>query len=166
MEKRKTIGLIFLLGLSFSVFAQSEYDKKLESLYNNTVRTIPSQEAKKLIGNPKVIFIDTRSPEEYQVSHLSGAKFLDYDSYSTDDLKKFPKDCKLIVYCSVGFRSERVGEKLLTLGFTDVVNLYGGIFEWKNENFQVVNRFSQPTDSVHTYNKNWSRWLKKGIKVY
>jgi 3-mercaptopyruvate sulfurtransferase SseA len=70
------------------------------------------------------------------------------------------------VYCSVGYRSERVGEKLQKLGYQNVYNIYGGIFEWKNEGMQVVNRQNQPTDSVHTYNKNWSKWLLKGVKVY
>jgi hypothetical protein len=70
------------------------------------------------------------------------------------------------VYCSVGYRSERIGEKLLKLGYTDVVNLYGGIFEWKNQGLDVYNSSNYPTDSVHTYNKSWGKWLVKGIKVY
>ncbi|MCA6407991.1 MAG: rhodanese-like domain-containing protein, partial [Cytophagales bacterium] len=89
-----------------------------------------------------------------------------YGSYSIEDLKKLPKNEKIIVYCSVGYRSERVGEKLQKLGYQNVYNIYGGIFEWKNEGMPVVNRQNQPTDSVHTYNKNWSKWLLKGVKVY
>lgn len=165
MEKRKAIGLIFILAC-LSASAQSDYDKELSSLYRHSVKTIQPQEAKKLIGNPKVIFLDTRSPEEFNVSHLPKARFLNYDKYTIEDLRKLPKDCKLIVYCSVGYRSERVGEKLLKLGFTDVANLYGGIFEWKNDGLLVVNQANYPTDSIHTYNKNWSKWLNKGIKVY
>jgi len=167
MEKKKTIGLICFFAVSLSALAQTEYDKKLKSLYKNSVTTISPSEAKKKIDkNEKVVFLDTRAPEEFAVSHLAGATFLNYNSYSSEDLKKIPVDSKIIVYCSVGYRSERIGEKLLELGYKNVFNLYGGIFEWKNEGFSVVNRLNQPTDSVHTYNKNWSRWLQKGIKVY
>jgi predicted sulfurtransferase len=66
----------------------------------------------------------------------------------------------------VGYRSEKVGEKLQELGFQNVKNLYGGIFQWKNEGFEVENSLSMPTDSVHTYNKRWSKWLLKGVRVY
>jgi rhodanese-related sulfurtransferase len=165
MEK-KSIGCLILMLVAFTVAAQSDYDKKLKSLYRNSVKTIQPTDAKKLMGNPKVIFIDTRAPEEFKVSHLPSARFLNYNNFTTEDLKKLPKDCKLVVYCSVGYRSERVGEKLLELGYTDVLNLYGGIFEWKNEGLEVVNPTNHPTDSVHTYNKNWGKWLTKGVKVY
>jgi rhodanese-related sulfurtransferase len=147
--------------------AQSNYDNKLKSLYRNTVKTIRPKELKALMANgEKIVLLDTRAPEEFHVSHLAGAQFLNYESYSTNDLKKIPANSKIIVYCSVGYRSERVGEKLLKLGYKDVSNIYGGIFEWKNEGLEVVNKQNHPTDSIHTYNKNWSKWLVKGVKVY
>ncbi|MFM9837611.1 MAG: rhodanese-like domain-containing protein [Cyclobacteriaceae bacterium] len=166
MGKEKIICLTFLFA-AFSTFAQSDYDKKLKSLYRNTVPIIQPTEVKALMAKgEKITIVDTRAPEEFKVSHLEGARFLDYGSYTTDDLKKIPSNTKVIVYCSVGYRSERVGEKLLKLGYKNVFNIYGGIFEWKNEGQAVVNKQNQPTDSVHTYNKNWSKWLVKGVKVY
>lgn len=166
METKHLLLLVVIFTTASVVYAQSDYDKKLKSLYRHTVKTISPTDAKKLVGNPKAVFIDTRSPEEFKVSHLPKARFLSFNNYSTNDLKIFPKDCKLIVYCSVGYRSERIGEKLLELGYTDVVNLYGGIFEWKNQGLDVYNSSNYSTDSVHTYNKSWSKWLVKGIKVY
>jgi rhodanese-related sulfurtransferase len=166
MEKGKIVCLV-LLAFAYAACAQGEYDKKLKSLYRNTVKTIKPAEVKELLAkNEKVIILDTRAPEEFNVSHLKGARFLNYDSYSTEDLKKLPKTEKIIVYCSVGYRSERVGEKLQKLGYQNVYNIYGGIFEWKNEGMPVVNMGNQPTDSVHTYNKNWSKWLIRGVKIY
>lgn len=166
MEKRKIICLV-LLVLTYTAYAQSEYDRKLKSLYRNSVKTLRPVEVKELITKgEKIIILDTRSPEEFNLSHLKNARFLNYGSYSAEDLKKLPKNEKIIVYCSVGYRSERVGEKLQKLGYQNVYNIYGGIFEWKNEGMPVVNRQNQLTDSVHTYNKNWSKWLLKCVKVY
>ncbi len=159
--------LLFICLAIAHCSAQSDYDNKLKSLYRNTVKIIKPKDAKALMASgEKVILLDTRAPEEFKVSHLAGAQFLNYESYSTDDLKKIPANSKILVYCSVGYRSERVGEKLLKLGYKDVSNIYGGIFEWKNEGLEVVNKKNHPTDSVHTYNKNWSKWLVRGIKVY
>ena len=66
----------------------------------------------------------------------------------------------------MGYRSEKISEQLLDAGYTDVANLYGGIFEWKNQNQKVVNMDGQTTESVHAYNRTWGIWLKNGEKVY
>src|SRR5690606_42136192 len=44
-----------------------------------------------------------------------------------------PKQSTIVVYCAVGNRAERIGEKLLKAGYKHVYNLYGGIFEWMNQ---------------------------------
>ena len=72
----------------------------------------------------------------------------------------------VILYCSVGYRSEKAGEKLLEKGYKNVLNLHGGIFEWKNSGYEVVDPKGEHTDRVHTYNKEWSEYLDKGIKIY
>jgi len=113
-----------------------------------------------------MVLLDTRSSKEYQVSHLPQAQLIDYDSFDVEQLSGLSKEDTVVVYCSVGYRSERVGEAMKQAGFQHVYNLYGGIFQWKNDGNTVVNPQSQPTDSVHTYNRNWSKWLKNGVKVY
>jgi rhodanese-related sulfurtransferase len=146
---------------------QSDYNQKLRSLYRNSVPLITADSiVEKLQVRENIFLLDTRSPEEYEVSHIAKARFIDYNKFGIQDVADIPKDATVVVYCSVGYRSERIGEKLLKMGFEDVSNLYGGIFQWKNEDRQVVNLQNQPTDSVHTYNRRWSRWLQKGIKVY
>jgi rhodanese-related sulfurtransferase len=120
------------------------------------------------LNNREVVLLDTRSAKEYAVSHLPNAKFVGYDNFDISMVNDIPKDKEIIVYCSVGYRSDKVGEKLKKAGFENVKNMYGGIFQWKNEDFEVVNQGGEKTDSVHTYNKRWSKWLEdgKGIKVY
>lgn len=162
----RSVSVIFLMFLMFSACGQKSYDKKLESLYRNTVPLISPDSLSSKMDTNNLLIIDTRSIEEYEVSHLKGARFLDYDNYTDEDFNNIPKDTEVIVYCSVGYRSERIGEKMQKLGFTNVKNLYGGIFEWKNTDHNIVNGNGTPTDSVHTYNKDWSQWLIKGIKIY
>lgn len=144
-----------------------DYSEKLESLYNHTVPLITAKELaeEKKHQNP-IVLLDIRSPKEYAVSRIEGARLIDYDHFSDSEVKDIPLDAEVVVYCSVGYRSEKVGEKLLALGYTNVQNLYGGIFQWKNDGLEVVNKENIPTDSVHTYNKSWSIWLINGVKVY
>lgn len=155
---------ILLLASTFTSCGQKTYDEKLESLYRKTVPLIKVDSLKELQSD--VVILDTRAKEEFEVSHIEGARFIDYDAFEVSQVSDINKNQEVIVYCSVGYRSERVGEKLQKAGYTNVKNLYGGIFSWKNEGNEVVGPQNQPTDSVHTYNKSWGKWLIKGIKVY
>ena len=83
-----------------------------------------------------------------------------------DSLKNIQKNSRIIVYCSVGYRSERIGEQLLANGYSNVTNLYGGIFEWVNSDYPVVDTNNVKTNKVHAYSKLWGKWLKNGEKVY
>ena len=115
------------------------------------------------------ILLDAREEKEYEVSHLENAICVGYDKFKLKEtIARLPddKDAKIVEYCSLGIRSETVAHKLIEAGYTNVYNLYGGIFEWKNADFQVVDTLGKSTEKVHTFNKDWSKWLKKGKKVY
>jgi len=111
--------------------------------------------------------LDTRKKEEFNVSHIKNAVWVGYSNFELDNLKSLVpnKSQPIIVYCSIGVRSENIGEKLMAAGYTKVLNLYGGIFEWKNQGKKVYNHEFE-TDSVHAFNKHWGKLLEKGIKVY
>lgn len=113
----------------------------------------------------KAVYLDAREREEFNVSRLPGARFVGYDDFEIERLSDVPKDTPIVVYCSVGYRSEKVGEKLLDAGYTNVQNLYGGIFHWVNQGNRVVND-SGDTEKVHAYNQRWGKWLNRGEKVY
>ena len=75
------------------------------------------------------------------------------------------KDAQIVVYCSLGVRSEDIAEILKKAGYTNIQNLHGGIFNWKNNNLPLVNAKQKQTDSVHVYSKKWGKWLTNGVKV-
>ncbi|WP_317162574.1 rhodanese-like domain-containing protein [Flavicella marina] len=114
------------------------------------------------------ILLDTREKKEYDTSHLKNAECVGFDYFQIDKvLQKYPdKSQPILVYCSIGMRSEMIGEKLLQSGYMHVYNLYGGIFEWKNQEKEVVDKNNVPTEKVHTFSKEWSKWLIKGEKIY
>lgn len=165
MAKKVSVFLIIFVVASIAALAQSAFDKKLKSLYKNTVPQIEAEAIKPKIGKG-VVLLDTRSEEEYRVSHIPGAALVNYDKFNSKDVQQIDRQAEVIVYCTVGYRSERIGEKLLEMGFTNVKNLYGGIFNWVNEEGTLINNLDQPTDSVHTYSKSWSPYLERGVKVY
>ncbi len=114
------------------------------------------------------IVLDAREAEEYKVSHINGAIHVGFNHFDAAKLASVPKDKKIIVYCSIGYRSEKVGEKLIKMGFTRVYNLYGSLFEWVNHNYEVVDMANKPVKKIHGYDKSWAKWVVNSSfsKVY
>lgn len=142
------------------------YAFMLKGMYRHTVPQVkPSELSRMLEQRQKPVLLDARTPEENEVSFIQGATFINYKAFGMAQIRHIPKETPLVVYCSVGYRSERVGELLLKGGYQDVRNLYGGIFEWVNRGNPVYNRTGR-TDKVHVHSWAWSLWLQKGEKVY
>lgn len=142
------------------------FDKKLSSLLSFS---IPLMGVEELAEKQKDVYIlDAREKNEYDVSHIPNARYIGYNKFKQEMIADIPKDATLVVYCSVGYRSEKIGEKLQSAGYEDVYNLYGSIFEWVNTGKEVVNSEEELTDKIHTYNKKWSQWVIDGRanKVY
>jgi rhodanese-related sulfurtransferase len=138
----------------------------LRTLYRNTVPTISVATLAAELRKPDgPLLLDIRNPAEYRVSHLHGARFVPYDSLKTEQFVGVDRNQPVVVYCSVGVRSEQMGERLHALGFRHVRNLYGGLFEWVNEGYPVYNAQGR-TANVHPYSMLWGAWLKRGRKVY
>ena len=110
-------------------------------------------------------FLDARSKEEFEVSHIANARYVGYDDFDVHAVKDLATDTPIIVYCSVGYRSEKVAQQLIRAGYTNTFNLLGGIFEWKNQG-QKVYRGDKETEQVHVYDKVWGVWLLNGEKTY
>jgi rhodanese-related sulfurtransferase len=157
----------YLLYLLFStgIFAQTPIDKLLSKFNKQNITYVTIEEFKKL-KNP--ILLDTREQKEFDVSHIENASCVGYDKFDPKKVKEKFKNVNdtIIVYCSVGIRSEIIGTKLKKLGYKNVYNLYGGIFEWKNNNQTVVDNNQKSTDNVHVFSKEWSDYLLRGKKIY
>lgn len=112
------------------------------------------------------VVLDTREQDEFDVSHIRHARHVGYIWFDMREIYDIPKTDTVVVYCAIGNRSERIGEKLKKAGYQHVFNLYGGIYEWVNQRNPVYNANDVQTTEMHVYDKNWSRWLIRGTKVY
>jgi len=112
-----------------------------------------------------IVLLDTRAYEEYQVSHIKDARWVGFDDFDLEKVESLPKDTTIVLYCSVGYRSDLIGQKLADAGYQHVYNLWGGIFAWVNRG-QPVYLNGAPTDQVHPYSPGWGFWLSKGEKAY
>jgi len=164
----KTV-LGFMLFISSFCLAQQDFEKALQKYNDKSIPYITVKELHQELEKSNLVSIlDARKVEEYQVSHLPNAIFVGDKEFDIQQVqKRIPsKNKSIIVYCTIGVRSEKIGKKLKEAGYRDVKNLYGGILEWKNKGYKVYNLKSQPTDSIHTFNKKWSLYLHRGKPVF
>ena len=157
-----TITITLLCSCGHEVNSRS-YSLMLNGLLNHSVPEVSVAATSRCND---CVFLDAREQKEFNVSHLQNAVWVGYKTFDVKTIRDIPKNKKIIVYCSVGYRSEKIAEKLLKAGYTNVSNLYGGIFEWVNAGNMVYKNDLTPTNEVHAYSKMWSRWLNKGTKVY
>jgi len=162
----KKILLFICVCFSVSSFSQETLSELLKKHNNQSIPYITVQE----LAMPKTeaTVLDARELSEFEVSHLKYAIYAGYSEFQIDSIqdKIKDKDQIIVVYCSIGIRSETIAEKLKKAGYTNVFNLYGGIFEWKNKNFSVFDSQENETENVHTFSQEWSEWLLNGKKVF
>lgn len=165
--KRKGIlvaGSLLILAMGgYSQVKSNAFRLMLKSLLQHSVPEIGVQAA--ALDSKSIVFLDAREPNEFGVSHLKNAIPVGYDHFDLNTVAELDKKSRIVVYCSVGYRSEKIAEKLIANGFTNVANLYGGIFEWVNQDHSVYDQ-SGKTRKVHAYDRTWGLWLSKGEKVY
>lgn len=159
------VGLFFYSSLGFAQVKKKSFDILLRNMLNESVPTISVQDLSKKDLN-RYTLLDARELNEYNVSHLKNAKWIGYETFDEGKMEGISKEKPIVIYCSIGVRSEKIGEKLQALGYKNVQNLYGSIFEWVNQGNPVFDNNGKLTSKVHAYSKTWGIWLDKGEKVY
>lgn len=110
-----------------------------DSTGNDNIVSVSASEFEKQIRSDSVQLVDVRTPQEYAEGHIDGALNINVQS---DDFKELAqielsKDSTVLVYCRSGRRSLDAAEILTGLGYK-VVNLKGGVIEWKEDGLPLV----------------------------
>ena len=126
MKKTKKLIPIILSAILLSACASSS--KSIG------YRQITMDEAVKMMKNEEnYIILDVRRSDEYAGGHIPGAINVANEDISTEEISELPDKSQLIlVYCRSGNRSKQASEKLVKLGYTNIVE-FGGILDWTGE---------------------------------
>ena len=79
------------------------------------------------------IILDVRTPEEFSEKHIPGAINIPNETIGTEEVPELPdKDQLILLYCRSGNRSKQASEKLVRLGYMNIVE-FGGINDWPGD---------------------------------
>ena len=97
-------------------------------------RQISMDEAVKMMRDEKdYIILDVRRPDEFAEGHIPGAINVPNEEIGSAEIAKLPNKSQLIlIYCRSGRRSKEASEKLVKLGYTNIVE-FGGIQDYEGE---------------------------------
>ena len=122
---KKIIPFLMALLLLAGCGAQSK---------ESTYRQVNAEEADSMMEEESgYIILDVRTTEEYSEKHIPGAINIPNETIGAEDIPELPdKEQLILVYCRSGNRSKQASEKLVKLGYTNIVE-FGGINDWTGE---------------------------------
>ena len=118
-------------------------------LYQN----VTASNASIILEKKDVFLLDVRTPNEYNYSHIAGAKLiplrnvpahdpvnLSDDKLLANRMKELPKNkyTKIVVYCYTGKRGGEASQMIAKAGYKRVYNIQGGLTAWVNAGYPVV----------------------------
>ncbi|HSH95969.1 MAG TPA: sterol desaturase family protein [Roseimicrobium sp.] len=162
-----TLGLLGVLGtVAWFLLGSRHQDlPTLQSWIREEFREIPRISPSELsewmsdTSRPAPLLLDVRTEAEFAISHLPGAQRVDPTASIRSLLSSLPSDRRLVLYCSIGYRSSQTAEQLMRLGRTNVIGLDGSIFAWANAGLPLVSN-NVPTVLVRPFSDSYSALLK------
>jgi adenylyltransferase/sulfurtransferase len=110
------------------IMPETPQDKNMK----NGIPQLSVKEYKSRIDRGDDLFLlDVREPYEYKIAQIGGTLIPQNDV--PNRLAEIPRDKEIVVQCRSGARSQRIAELLKQQGYTQVVNLAGGILAWADE---------------------------------
>jgi rhodanese-related sulfurtransferase len=124
------ISFLLLLGLASYFFTRPS---QCTANCGKSFEIVTPVEFQKLTAADNAVVVDLRTPEEFASGHLTTAKNIDF--YNKPELDSFlntsDKNAHYLLYCRSGNRSGQTAKIMEQKGFTNVIDLAGGIETWK-----------------------------------
>lgn len=86
------------------------------------------------VGRPTLL--DVREPDEFVAIRAPGAALFPTSTFVLR-IAELPRDRPILVICRSGNRSASVTDYLIRSGWTDVVNITGGMIAWERAGLPV-----------------------------
>lgn len=98
----------------------------------------PDEVNEKLESDEDFVLLDVREQDEWESSHISGAKYLGKGVIERDIEDEYPDtDQEIVLYCGGGYRSALAADTLQKMGYQNVKSLAGGFRSWTEAGFPI-----------------------------
>lgn len=86
----------------------------------------------KITAEPNITVIDVRTPGEFEKGHVANALNIDWNGADfAAQIAKIDTTKPVIIYCQSGGRSAKAAEKMMSMGFSYLYEMEGGMMKWR-----------------------------------
>lgn len=126
---KRILPLLLVLVIMLAGCGKSDADPP-----NNTYEKITMSEGlARMESDENYILLDVRRADEFEAGHIPGAVNLPNEEIGTEEIPSLPDKAQTIyIYCRSGNRSKQAADKLLALGYTNLIE-FGGIIDYTGE---------------------------------
>lgn len=126
---KRILPLLLVLVIMLAGCGKSDAD-----IPNNTYEKISMSEGlARMKSDENYILLDVRRADEFEAGHIPGAVNLPNEEIGTEEIPSLPDKAQTIyIYCRSGNRSKQAADKLLALGYTNIIE-FGGIIDYTGE---------------------------------
>lgn len=126
---KRILPLLLVLMIMLAGCGKSDTDTP-----NNTYEKITMSEGlARMESDENYILLDVRRADEFEAGHIPGAVNLPNEEIGTEEIPSLPDKAQTIyIYCRSGNRSKQAADKLLALGYTNLIE-FGGIINYSGE---------------------------------
>lgn len=126
---KRILPLLLVLVIMLAGCGKSDADTQ-----NNTYEKITMSEGvARMESDENYILLDVRRADEFEAGHIPGAVNLPNEEIGTEEIPSLPDKAQTIyIYCRSGNRSKQAADKLLALGYTNLIE-FGGIIDYTGE---------------------------------
>lgn len=103
------------------------------------VQSISVTEVQEKLASGKkggTLVLDVRSKEEFQSGHITGSRLIPLEQLESR-LAELSKERQIVCVCRSGRRSGMAASRLQQAGYTDVLNMSGGMVAWANQGYPI-----------------------------
>ena len=132
MNKNIYIVLVIVILIVGVILMLNKKNKIIEN--EGTIKYVSMDEIIQIMNeNENYIILDVRTIEEYNEGHIPNAICIPNETICNSEIAELPnKEQLILIYCRSGNRSKQAAEKLIKLGYSNLIE-FGGIIDWKGE---------------------------------
>ena len=132
----KKLSILLLVVVSLAACQSNAVTGEDISVAGGSYKNVSPKELNALLKDKDFVFVNVHIPF---AGNIAGTDLsIAYDQIE-QNLSQLPadKNAKIVLYCRSGHMSQIAAEKLVSLGYTNIWNLKGGMIDWEKEGFEI-----------------------------
>ena len=137
----KKIILVLLAAIVLTACQSKPTTGETVTVTGGSYKNVSADELNTMLKVKDFVFVNVHIPFEGNIANTDLS--IPFDQISApDNLSQLPadKNAEIILYCRSGRMSAIAAEELVSLGYTNIWNLTGGMVDWEQAGFEIQNK--------------------------